>query len=93
MFLGRVAAYSSVLKHNNAKRVHGEKYSRKKFKKKCTKYMYLHGHDNFLHNFGYIRPHFFFSLPRTPYEVIVIYSKLPNEEESFTEVVSAPCLY
>jgi hypothetical protein len=59
----------------------------------CTTNIYLHGHSNFLHNFGYIRPHFLFRLPGTPYEAVVIHSKLANEEESFTEAVSASYLY
>ena len=55
-------------------------------------YIYLHAYDNIFHNLWYMRHHFVFSLPRIPYKVVVIHSKLPNEEEGPTEAISAPCV-
>jgi hypothetical protein len=54
--------------------------------------IYLHGHGNIFHNFWYIRFHFVFGLPSTPYKAVVVHSKLPNEEEGLTEAISAPCI-
>ena len=59
---------------------------------KIKRYIYLHSPDNFFHNLWHIRPHFVFTLPRTPYKVVVIHSKLPNEDEGLTEVISADCI-
>jgi hypothetical protein len=39
-----------------------------------------------------MRFHFVFRLPRIPYKVVVIHSKLPNDEEGLTEAISAPCI-
>lgn len=54
--------------------------------------MYLHAHGNIFHNSWHIGPHFVFRFPRHPYEVVVVHSKLPNEEKGFAKAASAPCI-